>query len=561
VTVGSSTLFVTNNPGIYAVQFYAPASSNPTTADRPIPDWTDDWGAGTAGTWFARTDIATIAAWDATVFSGSTRLSGRVWSNSLALDTGILQDSPLKYSYVATTLLTKDGYEFDQKHVVSGISYAFFANNRGLIDNSTGQASFKSWPQTGNYSIGATSQDVTHKIFFNIPNTDLPQTADRYTGAEDWLLAPPPTPPPTVENLNFTGYDHTPNQAAGSVNPATLTAGSGGGTFTFTNPTDQQLSIQILLKFSANGQNTDRILYADAPPGQGSTVWDGLDGSGNPIKPGSTQYTVNANLLAGIVHFPFFDVEVSSRLNVTRLTTRGPSAAQWPTTLLYWDHSMVAAPTASAITPLVNLGGLDSISNPAMRYQNSNVICGDKKWIDQWTYLPSGAPYTKNLQIVSADVRIKKTADFTPGKGGAVAYTITVDNADDLDIARAIRVQDTVANSISNVTWTCTITKPGTFSTQQIDPATGQADPGPSQCSSNTGAGAPVTAPGTAPVLTSNGTGNTLDTKIDLRAGGQAVFKIRGTMSTNPVSPLPNTATASRGADADDPDNTNNTST
>lgn len=505
--------------GIWRVEFLGPdgAASNPGTGITANSNWTQP-GTGSL-----------IAAWDVTVFqnaSSNTPLSGRVWADYLPLNSGTNNSN---YVYLNVYVLSNEGYLFRQQQVVDPFGYIFFANNRGFLSSSTGNPVFKSVATSAGvlqagYSFHRPDQpdsgiNVTHKMFFNQPAVELPEEADYWAGGSDWLRLSLPILPPQVEDVRFVGKDGTLNQAAGVV--------GGGGTFYYTNSASEALSVRVVIPLSANGVNVDRVLTGVAPPGEGSVVWDGLDGAGNPIySNGTLSYNFTATLFGGEIHFPFFDVERSQSLTVRRLN--GPSASQWPDDLLYWDHALVAG--SGQPVPLTNLEGLSSTSSPAMSYSGT---WGNEKGLDAWTYVPSDQPaVASEVTVRTADLRIVKTADFQPvGRGGAVAYTLTVDNLSSDTFARAARVQDTFAATLSGMNWTCEIVVPGLLPEAQV-----------SQCG------------------TASGTGN-LDALVSLRAGARAVFRIRGTLSAAAGATLANTATISRSADAADPVLGNNTST
>lgn len=504
--------------GIWRVEFLGPegAATNPPT------------GLLANNSWSQPSTGSLIAAWDVTVFqnaSSNTPLSGRVWADYLPLNSGANNSN---YVYLNVYVLSNEGYLFSQRQVVDPYGYIFFANNRGFLDAATGNPVFKSLATSAGvlqagYSFQRPDQpdsgiNVTHKTFFNQPAADLPEEADYWAGGSDWLRLALPILPPQVEDIRFVGKDGTLGQAAGVA--------GGGGTFYYTNSASETLSVRVVIPLSDNGVNVDRVLTGVAPPGEGSVVWDGLDGAGNPIfANGTLSYNFTATLFGGEIHFPFFDVERSQSLTVRRLN--GPSAAQWPDDLLYWDHALVAG--SGQPVPLTNLGGLSSSSSPAMSYTGT---WGNEKGLDAWTYVPSDQPaVASEVTVRTADLRIVKTADFQPvGRGGAVAYTLTVDNLSADTFARAARVQDTFAATLSGMSWSCEIVVPGLVPEAQ------------------------VSACGTA-----SGTGN-LDALVSLRAGARAVFRIRGTLSAAAGSTLANTATITRSADAADPALGNNTS-
>ncbi|THG82225.1 DUF11 domain-containing protein [Pseudomonas sp. A-1] len=505
--------------GIWRVEFLGPdgAATNPPT------------GLLANAIWSQPSTGSLIAAWDVTVFqsaSSNTPLSGRVWADYLPLNSG---GNGNNYVYLNVYVLNNEGYLFSQQQVVDPFGYIFFANNRGFLSSSTGNPVFKSLATSSGvlqagYSFHRPDQsdsgiNVTHKTFFNPPAADLPSEASYWAGGDDWLRLALPILPPQVEDVRFVGKDGTSGQAAG--------VSGGGGTFYYTNSASETLSVRIVIPLSANGVNVDRVLTGVAPPGEGSLVWDGLDGAGNPIyTSGTLSYNFTATLFGGEIHFPFFDVERSQRLTVRRLN--GPSASQWPDDLLYWDHSLVAG--SGQPVPLTNLEGLSSSSSPAMSYSGT---WGNEKGLDAWTYVPSDQPaVSSEVTVRTADLRIVKTADFAPvGRGGAVAYTLTVDNLSSDTFARDARVQDSFAATLSGLRWSCEIVEPGLLPADQV-----------SACA------------------TASGTGN-LDALVSLRAGARAVFRIRGTLSAAAGATLSNTATVSRAADAADPALANNTST
>ena len=480
--------------------------------------------------WVQPTTGSLIAAWDVSVFASATAttpLSGRVWADYLPLNSGANDSS---YVYLDVYVLNNEGYLYRQQQVVDPFGYIFFANNRGFLNSSTGSGVYKSVASAGGvlatgYSFhrpdqADTSSNFTHKTFFQTPSTDLPASASYWSGGSDWLRVALPVLPPQIEDVSFVGVDGTDGQAAGVA--------GGGGTFHFTNPASDTLAVRITIPLSDNGVNTDRVLNGTAPPGSGTLVWDGLDGSGNPVvSNGTLTYDVVATLLAGEIHFPFFDVERSQSLIVNRLN--GPaSSALWPTDMLYWDHVLV--PGTGQPVPLTNLEGLRSSSQPAMSYGSN---WGNDKGLDAWTYVPADQQgITSAVTVRGADLRIIKTADFQPfGRGGPVAYTLTIDNLSADTYARAARVQDSFASTLTGMSWTCEIVVPGSV---PADVA--------SSCDSASGSG-------------------NLSALVSLRAGARAVFRIRGTLSASAGSTQSNTATITRSADAGDPVMANNSST
>ncbi|MFF8959048.1 hypothetical protein [Streptomyces sp. NPDC014894] len=124
---------------------------------------------------------------------------------------------------------------------------------------------------------------------------------------------------------------------------------------------------------------------------------------------------------------------------------------------------------------------------------------------------------------VPADLSVTKTGSpaSVPAGGGPVTYTVKVSNSDANDVMGAY-VRDAVPG-LTGTTWTCTAT---------VGSACGQA----------------------------SGSGNTLNTTVDLLRGGSATYTITGTAPAQPTT-LSNTVTVYAPADRSDTDTANNTAT
>ncbi|AWN22816.1 hypothetical protein DKM44_05905 [Deinococcus irradiatisoli] len=488
---------------VYTVEFLAPS---PTADKAPTANTVGNaWPVPTA------TD-SSIAAWDVTVVqNGSTAVPGRVWTTYLAMNSGGNSRSVGLKLYVQT----KDGYRYKVTQDLDPYGFVFFANNKG-VTNSSSQATFQSTTVAsatyGTPVVGLDSgTDVTHKLFFNVPDSTLPATV-----GTDWLRTSAPTLPPTPSGLTFTGREGNAGYA-GSASGFLL-----GGTFTFTNSSAQAFSYRLTIPLSGSGSNTNRILTGVAKSGTNTVDWDGLDGDGKAVPAGSNSYTASVTLFAGDVHFPLLDSENAVGLKITRETLSDSSAS-----MIYWDDRLltrtngVSNGIAGAPSPDVTPNGADSSSISQHSWSSS---FGDKKLMDTWAYYP-GSPATASntVQVRTADISIIKTASATTAaRGGKVTYTLTVQNltASTPGQPLTVTVADALPSWASASSWRC-----------------------PIGCAVTSGTGA-------------------LSTVVTLNNQTPVVLTVTTNVPSTTVvgSNLINTATVSRANDATDPDTTNNTS-
>ncbi|MBD1877779.1 DUF11 domain-containing protein [Coleofasciculus sp. FACHB-T130] len=482
--------------------------------------------------WTQPTDLAVVTAWDVTVAQGSTPIPGRAYANYLSLNLGG-DGLPLRSQ---AFILTDEGYQYQiDLNGLQPFGFIFFANNKGFTANPNGDPIYQSVPLVGSNVYNPDQPDfgtdVTYKIFFNKPNNDLPQSAPinpasapATTPGSVWLLTPAVVPP-TPTDFKFIGTEGTSGQA-GTTAPL-------GGNFSFNTPASG--SYQIILDLNQDktyGNANDRVLVGTADVGINTVPWDGLDANGATIPPSNIAYGAQIALSAGEIHFPFLDPESNPNgLKILRLNNPSPASnpPPAPDTVYYNDAPLVnnlQSPPAEAPKPLSALAGISS-SNGAHAFQGSGQQgFGNDRGIDTWTYYPSTLTnLEQGITISEADLQIQKTLVTNPVVAGSpVTYTLTVTNNGPSNVTGAT-VTDNVPAQITGVTWTCAITT-GTGSC-------GQA----------------------------SGTGNAINTTVNLNSGAVATYTVTGAIS--PITPsgeLSNTATVTRPNDVTDPNPNNNTS-
>lgn len=484
--------------GVWRVEFTSPNSANP--GDPP--------SIAALGNWTQAGGVSWIAAWDVTI-TGATgaEIEGRVYANYLPLTIGTNVQNALT---AETFALTVDGYLY--RIATNGLdpfAFIFFANNKGFRD-ANGNSIFRSVPlqpapSFQNPGDPDTATDVTHKIFFNPPDNNLPANAI-LPGGTTWLRRVPPVTPPAPSNFSFTGNEGTAGQA-GTVPLA--------GSFSFDSPSLGGYTITIdINQDNVFGNANDRVILGNAIVGTNTVPWDGRDGNGVPVPPSSAPYGAEITLNAGEVHFPLFDPENNSNgLIIERLIPGGGDVFR-----VFYDDSALTG--TGGPTPIRALSGISSAGG-AHRFTNN---FGDNRGIDTWTNLPS-APLrlVAGVTLAQADLAIVKTTSPNPANpGNPIIYTLTVTNNGPSNVTAA-RVLDNVPTSIENVSWTCTIT-------------TGNGSCG-----------------------AANGTGNQIDTTVNLENGAVATYTITGTLSVTATGTLTNSASVLRPNDVTDPNDVNRT--
>lgn len=518
VTVG------TGQSGIWEVDFVSP---DPNSGGNPPPL------AGTAN--WTQANNGLVPAWDVTVRdAGGAPILGRVYANYYAFNIGGNGRSLSS----AFTVLTQEGYQYrTDLNGIDPYGFIFFANRNGFYDTASGDSIFRSLqfigPNPGQLPSGYTFQNpndpdvgiyVTHKTFINPPDATMPSSASSPTGLT-WLYSLP-VPPPVPSNFEFTGIEGTPGQAG--TNPL-------GGTLSFNSTSQNAFSITIDLN-SDNifGNANDRTFVGRSVFGANSVFWDGTDGNGNPVAPSTIPYNVRINQYAGEAHFPIIDAEQNNNgLILERLNQpAGPtSPSEDPFNIYYDDRNTGADFTlcaagetgadcyGGASAPRQALTGINSATGEHEFFSNF----GDRRGIDTWVYYPSvDVEIAGGIVIKEADLIVDKTVDLSiANPGDALEYTITVTNDGPSD-SPGIRLQDIIPASLNSVSWICSITS------------------------------------GTGSCGAANGTGNTINTTLDLSNQAVATYTVTGVLSASASGTITNTATVVRNNDITDPDLNNN---
>jgi len=497
----------TGQDGIWEVDFISQSNGvdldfNPTPV-ASAADWTQP-----SGIYITAFDVS-VRNTENTAF-----IPGRVYTNVFS---GILGTFNVGFNAILN-ILTKDGYQYTfNNNGQAGNGFTFFVNNKGFR-NANGSASYQSVDDISAPNVqdprGDDSEtDVTHKIFFNKPATDMPATANSARGTT-WLLNTPVSP--TISDVTFIGEEGTLGKAG--TNPL-------GGNFNFT--TSGNGTYSIVIDVNKNGVYTDavdRTLTGTATMGANAVYWDGLDGAGNKV-PADTLAGYKANITitttAGEVHFPFFDVE--RNVNGVQLTrTNGGNA---PDNVIYWDDTPITV-VGTPPNPIKNLTGISSLVNghkwgTATNDPQNDADFGNNKGIDTWAYIKS-TPIVSSVgfKLMEADLEIDSITSVAGCAGQPVIYTVSVKN-NGPDDATGAKFSFAYPDSVGNIS----VSSAATTGTSSVS-------------------GGVIAA-------------NVYTASIDLANGAIRTFTITGKIAKYTTGSLMVTASILRPADVTDPDATN----
>jgi len=340
-----------------------------------------------------------ILAWDITVSTGSagdaggSLLEGRVYSNEYNSLLGFNDNLTSPTFYIQTF----DGFLYKLDFLDTD-PYAFplFSNSVGIVDangNPTYQSANQNdieiqedgdvttWNSDLNlYQPQAEDFEIfkNNKIFFNIPNADLPEeamTTDifRNNTHTTWLLIDPLFTEFEVSGVSVTGVNENGDTC--------LTAAIETGQGMYINYTmDRDGVVEIQLDLNGNGVFSDPVDFVGSQPsvlGENAFFWDGKNNLGETIEP-EQLYSLNYNirLKGGEVHILMTDVENNLGGVVFNLLTDTGEPAD---TEFFYDHSSLGSEVSGGGSP-----GLPQPTTEPFTYDGG---FGDKITLDYWSYI------------------------------------------------------------------------------------------------------------------------------------------------------------------------------
>ena len=266
---------------------------------------------------------------------------------------------------------------------------------------------------------------VNNKIFFNIPNSDLPEiamTTDVINGVtqETWLHREVLGDDVEVTGFKFVGYAPT----AIICEENTMLPEYGGFLYFNSNAGG---TAKLSLDLNNDGDyldSQDRIIYSTINPGRDSIYWDGKDNNGNPI-PETILFDLDylLDIRSGEIHVMMQDVE-NNNGGLSLLRLNGPNA---PSNEYYFDHSEYDGTAVSG----GGAPGNPQITEDAYTY---DANWGDEKMLDYWTYVDYQAVAKGIILITVTDDCTKGPATDSDGDGIIDSDDIDDDNDGILDV-------------------------------------------------------------------------------------------------------------------------------
>ncbi|AYZ35157.1 DUF11 domain-containing protein [Chryseobacterium indologenes] len=397
--------------GIYRVEFLARGTAIPSTTILADAAWTQDSTAG-------------IFAWDISVLNTTNTafISGRVYANLLNLSNG--NGNPNTNGFRGIVYgLTDDGFTYRiNNNGNNGLYFSFFINNNGFT-NSNGVSVYKSLNKTDLTASdvhnplsadisNSTNQQITHKIFYTLPDPNLPETSiGAVPGNSTWLKKVPIVP--VVTQLNTTGVEGTQGQIS-----------SKGGYIKFNS--NRPAKYTIVIKSSTTpAAFTERILLGFANANANSILWDGKDGAGQSLPAGTHQAQISVQLQGAEVHFPYIDMEYNQNGTIIELLNKD-NLSQVESNIVYWNdtdiqtvtNGSMSSPINNSHLPPINSSGANSTVNGHIWGVNGTGTggqFGDLRSIDTWAFV-KGPMSTQPLPIVTqiSDMKISQVvADKT----------------------------------------------------------------------------------------------------------------------------------------------------
>lgn len=438
VTTGSGYTAVYHTvtvTGIYKVEFVSTGGETSTGTGGPTANRSHD------DLWSQNSNTSLIAAWDVSVANAAKTqwIPGRAFAMAHNLFITSNASSDLGY-HGKVKILTNDGYLYNVNNNGSnGIAFTFFVNNKGFYENNI--PVYKSLDEstvaflTGkvhNPNSADTNSDFTQKIFYTLPNTDLPTSASgAFPGGNTWLLNN--RIPPTVSNVSIQGVDGTVGQVSNK-----------GGDIHFTTNLSGTYTIEIK---STNNSFPSRKLTGTAIAGANTKFWDGKDGAGMSLPKGNFPAEIKVVLQGAEVHFPFFDMEVNPNGTIIQLLKSDRTTVE--SDIVYWNDSPVTTITGNAersnsygskpnpldgsqfIIPQGTSSNGGHTWGKSLGGNSLSYAFGNRRSIDTWTFITGDEEKIQtNIDVKITDLSVTVSQSKNSVKAGEeLTYTVVVKNS------------------------------------------------------------------------------------------------------------------------------------
>lgn len=437
--------------GIYKVEFRG-------TADNTTGDNRMSYVAANAN-WSQANNSNYLAAWDISVAkqTGGTWAwqNGRVYTQVLNMDNPSFTSAGTTFRsnsgfYGKFKVLTRDGYVYNvNNNGNQGISFTFMVNNRGF--HAVGDVNTPSYQSiaapnaaavTSRYHDPRTADNaaaVTQKIFYNLPDGTMPESATgAVPGNTTWLRIPEKQL--DITDVKVTGVEGT----LGVV-------GHKGAYIEFTNESGGDYYITIKPKAGSGNTFPQRLFSGQSNIGLNKIFWDGKDGAGNALPAGASEVDIELNIRGAEVHFPYIDMELNHNGIVIELLNTDLQSAK--SDMVYWNDSGIGNgggdsgtktnPRNASHTEYPN--GTSSNTNGHIWGLNSNATAGtfgDNMGMDTWTFIEGDKvtiDFNAEVKIADLYTEIAYTINGQPNPssakpGDAIVLTVKAGNNGPSDV-------------------------------------------------------------------------------------------------------------------------------
>ncbi len=422
--------------------------------------------------------VALIAAWDVSVGSASnasTLIPGRAFTT---LFSGTAPNSRFHEPsfYSKFYVLTPEGNAYlVNNNGQNGASFNFFSNNKGAVTSlNNGQPTYQSINTSTFTSLQTVIWDpriadgqgnITNKLFFNKPASDLPASASiRYNGGAQtttWLKNTPVQP--VISDLRIVGRES--GVLSGTVGPQ-------GAIISFHSNVEGMYKVLVDVNDNNSYEDDVDVIIVGSCLANEITqvVWDGRNGLGVKVSENSN-VKIRGAVSVSEIHFPYSDVESNLRgviiyqLDQNYDTIPGKD-------IVYWNDENITGVSIGASSPVENhiIGRKSTVnghiwgSNLSANSTETNQF-GNNKTLDTWTFLESvPATVITSVQKYTVDLAVNSV---TPNKsslnicGDTIEYIIEVENKSSAiakDAAYGARFEFTHPQGLNifNVTYTPT---------------------------------------------------------------------------------------------------------
>ncbi|HEX8545341.1 MAG TPA: gliding motility-associated C-terminal domain-containing protein, partial [Cytophagaceae bacterium] len=181
--------------------------------------------------------------------------------------------------------------------------------------------------------------------------------------------------------LNDPDINCYPTGIFGKLNSAPTISGCDPNNRCINISVDKEGNVDVILDLDGNpGYNPgtrDRVFSTILKVGNNCIPWDGKDGQGKMVVPGTT-FPIQIDYFNGITHLPLYDVENHTKGFIVDLVR-----PVGPKPMLFWDDSGIPGGTKN-LTGCNDPGGCHAW--PFTEYTNTSASYGDVKTINTWWY-------------------------------------------------------------------------------------------------------------------------------------------------------------------------------